>query len=139
VSPLLGRLPPTGRLREVAEGLRAPRLYFPALVGGLVFMAGHVMALKLVLDGLGVEVSLAGIAFASLASVLSAVVIPSPAGTFGAMESGFAAGLALDGVPLALGVASGAIVHLLTTIVCGAGALPLSLQSAGEQKVDGRG
>ena len=128
-APLARFLPEGSRRREVALGLRAPRLYFPAFGFGLLFMAGHLAGLYLLITGLGVTVSVAGIAFATLASVLSAAVIPSPAGTFGSMEGGFAAGLALDGVAPALGVVVGAVVHILSTGVTGLIAAPLSLQS----------
>lgn len=54
-------------------------------------------------------------------------MIPSPAGTFGPYESGFAAALALDGLPLATGAILGGILHLLTTLAAGATGLPFFL------------
>ena len=86
------------------------------------------MITREVVNLLGLTPSLPALAFASLASVLSAAVLPSPAGTFGPMESGFAAGLALEGVPLVLGATVTGAVHLLTTIACGIVGLPLLLQ-----------
>jgi len=116
---------------ELAEGLRvareSPRAYLLAFGGALGFLAGHFAALALLFAALGLTPSLAALAVASLASVLSAAVLPSPAGTFGPMESGFAAGLALEGVPLALGAAATAAVHLLTTAASGLVGLPLLL------------
>lgn len=116
-------------LGELAEGLRvareAPGAYLLAFAGAVAFLAGHFAALTLLFSALGLTPSLPALAFASLASVLSAAVLPSPAGTFGPMESGFAAGLALEGVPLALGATVTGAVHLLTTIACGVVGLPL--------------
>lgn len=118
-------------LGELAEGLRvareAPRVYLLAFAGAIAFLAGHFAALALLFAALGLTPSLAVLAVASLASVLSAAVLPSPAGTFGPMESGFAAGLALEGVPLALGATVTGAVHLLTTLACGVVGLPLLL------------
>jgi uncharacterized membrane protein YbhN (UPF0104 family) len=119
-------------LDELAEGLRvareAPRAYLLAFAGAVAFLAGHFVALALLFSALGLTPSLPALAFASLASVLSAAVLPSPAGTFGPMESGFAAGLALEGVPLALGATVAGAVHLLTTLACGVVGLPLLLR-----------
>ena len=116
-------------LGELAGGLRvareAPGAYLLAFAGAVAFLAGHFAALTLLFSALGLTPSLPALAFASLASVLSAAVLPSPAGTFGPMESGFAAGLALEGVPLALGATVTGAVHLLTTIACGVVGLPL--------------
>lgn len=116
-------------LGELAEGLRvareAPGAYLLAFAGAVAFLAGHFAALTLLFSALGLTPSLPALAFASLASVLSAAVLPSPAGTFGPMESGFAAGLALEGVPLALGATVTGAVHLLTTLACGVVGLPL--------------
>lgn len=121
-------------LAELADGLRvareAPRTYLLAFAGAITFLAGHFAALALLFAALGLTPSLASLAVASLASVLSAAVLPSPAGTFGPMESGFAAGLALEGVPLALGAAATGAVHLVTTLACGLVGLPLLLRRA---------
>lgn len=122
-------------LDELAEGLRvareAPRAYLLAFAGAVAFLAGHLGALALLFAALGLSPSLAVLAVASLASVLSAAVLPSPAGTFGPMESGFAAGLALEGVPLVLGATVTGAVHLLTTVACGVVGLPLLLRRGG--------
>ena len=119
-------------LAELAAGLRvareSPRAYLLAFGGAVAFLAGHFAALALLFAALGLSPSLAVLAVASLASVLSAAVLPSPAGTFGPMESGFAAGLALEAVPLPLGAAASAAVHLLTTVACGLVGLPLLLR-----------
>ncbi len=116
-------------LSEMADGLQvahdAPRAYLLAFAGALGFLAAHLAALALLMRALGVPSTVAGLAFASLTSVLSAAVVPSPAGTFGTMESGFAAGLALDGIAPGLGAAAAAIAHVLTTGVCGLLGLPL--------------
>jgi len=129
-------------LAEVAGGLRVareePRAYLLAFAGALAFLAGHFAALALLFAALGLSPSLAALAVASLASVLSAAVRPAPAGTFGPMEGGFAAGLALEGVPLALGAAATGAVHLVTTLACGVVGLPLLLRrSAAAEERDG--
>ncbi len=119
-------------LGELAEGLRvardAPRAYLLAFAGAIAFLAGHFAALTLLFSALGLTPSLPALALASLASVLSAAVLPSPAGTFGPMESGFAAGLALEGIPVVLGATVTGAVHLLTTLACGVVGLPLLLR-----------
>lgn len=119
-------------LAELAEGLRvareAPGAYLLAFAGAVAFLAGHFAALTLLFAALGLTPSLPALAFASLASVLSAAILPSPAGTFGPMESGFAAGLALEGVPLVLGATVTGAVHLLTTLACGLVGLPLLIR-----------
>jgi uncharacterized membrane protein YbhN (UPF0104 family) len=129
---LAGRPRVARGLGELAEGLRvareAPRAYLLAFGGAIAFLAGHFAALALLFAALGLTPSLAVLAVASLASVLSAAVLPSPAGTFGPMESGFAAGLALEGVPLVLGATVTGAVHLLTTLACGVVGLPLLLR-----------
>lgn len=119
-------------LGELAEGLRvardAPRAYLLAFAAAIAFLAGHFAALTLLFSALGLTPSLPALALASLASVLSAAVLPSPAGTFGPMESGFAAGLALEGIPVVLGATVTGAVHLLTTLACGVVGLPLLLR-----------
>ena len=119
-------------LGELAEGLRvardAPRAYLLAFAAAIAFLAGHFAALTLLFAALGLTPSLPALALASLASVLSAAVLPSPAGTFGPMESGFAAGLALEGIPVVLGATVTGAVHLLTTLACGIVGLPLLLR-----------
>ncbi len=124
-------------LGELAVGLRvareSPRAYLLAFGGAVAFLAGHFAALALLFDALGLTPSLAVLAVASLTSVLSAAVLPSPAGTFGPMESGFAAGLALEAIPLPLGAAAATAVHLLTTVACGLVGLPLLLRRGDER------
>jgi uncharacterized membrane protein YbhN (UPF0104 family) len=114
---------------EIAAGLdvaaRRPSLYALGLLLALLFLAAHVAALTLLLSAFGVSVSAAAIAFASLTSTFLSSLVPSPAGTFGPMESGFAAGLAAAGVPLVSGAAYGALLHLVTTAVTGLLSIPL--------------
>ena len=117
---------------KISVAREAPRAYLFAFAGAVAFLAGHFAALALLFSALGLTPSLPALAFASLASVLSAAVLPSPAGTFGPMESGFAAGLALEGVPLALGATVTGAVHLLTTLACGVVGLPLLLRRDGK-------
>ena len=74
--------------------------------------------------GLGLPLHPATLAVALLASITTAAVIPSPAGTFGPYESGFAAAAALDGLPLATGAVLGGLLHLLTTLAAGAVGIP---------------
>ncbi len=130
---LAGKLPAESRRRAVAldaaEGLRVaqekPAAYALALGGSLLFLAGHLAMLWLVMQGLGVKASVAGLAFASLSSILLTQVVPSPAGTFGPMETGFAAALVLDGVSPGTGAAAAAAAHVLATAVAGLLGLPL--------------
>lgn len=137
LSRLVSAFPEGSRRRsaalEMADGLKEarsrPGTYLIATGFGFAFLGGHVLALALIASGLEVPASLAGLAFATLTSVLTAAAIPSPAGTFGPMESGFALGLAWDGVPPALGVVSAAVMHLVTTAVAGLGAAPVLLRS----------
>ncbi len=75
--------------------------------------------------GLGLATSVAGIAVASLASVLSSAAIPSPAGTFGSMETGFTAGLVADGALPGAAVVTAASLHLIATLASGVAAIPL--------------
>jgi uncharacterized membrane protein YbhN (UPF0104 family) len=129
---LAARLPEGSKRRDaaahLAEGLEIARTepgrYALSAAASLAFLGGHLVALTLILRGLGLSASLAGLAFASLTSITTAAVIPSPAGTFGPMESGFAAGLLLDGVPLAEGLLGAALLHLVTTATAGLCGLP---------------
>jgi len=142
VLPLLGgrtlgwiaaKLPEPSRRRaaalEAAEGLRVarekPASYALALAGSFAFLAGHLAMFWLVMQGLGVKATLPGLAFASLSSVLLTQVVPSPAGTFGPMETGFAAALVLDGVSVGTGATAAAAAHVLATAVTGLLGLPL--------------
>jgi uncharacterized membrane protein YbhN (UPF0104 family) len=128
VAWILPRLPAGGRRRaiaeEILEGLsvarRAPGRYVGAAVAAFAFLAVHLAALLVTAKGLGLPLHPATLALALLASITTAAVIPSPAGTFGPYESGFAAAVALDGLPLATGAVLGGLLHLLTTLAAAA-------------------
>jgi len=132
---LVPRLPENSRrhaiAREVAEGLsvarRAPGSYAMATAAAAAFLALHVPALWLTARGLGLPIHPATLLVALFTSIATAAVLPSPAGTFGPYESGFAAATALDGVPLATGAVLGGLLHLLTTLAAGAVGLPFFL------------
>ncbi len=132
---LVPRLPENSRrhaiAREVAEGLsvarRAPGSYAMATAAAAAFLALHVPALWLTARGLGLAIHPATLLVALFTSIATAAVLPSPAGTFGPYESGFAAATALDGVPLATGAVLGGLLHLLTTLAAGAVGLPFFL------------
>ena len=155
--PLLGgkllvwmaeKMPAASRRRAVAldaaEGLRVarekPAAYALALAGSVAFLAGHLAMFWLVMQGLGVKATLPGLAFASFSSVLLTTVVPSPAGTFGPMETGFAAALVLDGVTAGTGAAAAAVAHVLATAVTGLLGLPLlwPLRRKGAEAPPGR-
>jgi uncharacterized membrane protein YbhN (UPF0104 family) len=139
---LVPRLPENSRrraiAREVAEGLsvarRAPRSYAMATAAAAAFLALHVPALWLTARGLGLPIHPATLLVALLTSIATAAVLPSPAGTFGPYESGFAAATALDGVPLATGAILGGLLHLLTTLAAGAVGLPFFLARLRENR-----
>jgi len=132
---LVPRLPENRRrqaiAREVAEGLsvarRAPGSYALAAAAAGGFLSLHVSALWSIARGLGLSIHPATLLVALFTSVATAAVIPSPAGTFGPYESGFAAAAALDGVPLATGAVLGGLLHVLTTLAAGAVGLPFFL------------
>jgi uncharacterized membrane protein YbhN (UPF0104 family) len=132
---LVPRLPENSRrhaiAREVADGLsvarRAPGSYAMATAAAAAFLALHVPALWLTARGLGLPIHPATLLVALFTSIATAAVLPSPAGTFGPYESGFAAATALDGVPLATGAVLGGLLHLLTTLAAGAVGLPFFL------------
>jgi uncharacterized membrane protein YbhN (UPF0104 family) len=127
VAWLVPRLPEGGRRRAVAEEIleglavarRAPGRYLGAALAAFAFLALHLAALFTTAKGLGLPLHPATLAVALLASITTAAVIPSPAGTFGPYESGFAAAAALDGLPLATGAVLGGLLHLLTTFAAG--------------------
>jgi hypothetical protein len=135
VAWLVPRLPEGGRRRAVAEEIleglavarRAPGRYLGAALAAFVFLALHLAALFVTAKGLGLPLHPATLAVALLASITTAAVIPSPAGTFGPYESGFAAAAALDGLPLATGAVLGGLLHLLTTLAAGGVGLPFFL------------
>jgi uncharacterized membrane protein YbhN (UPF0104 family) len=132
---LVPRLPENSRrhaiAREVAEGLsvarREPGSYAMATAAAAAFLALHVPALWLTARGLGLPIHPATLLVALFTSIATAAVLPSPAGTFGPYESGFAAATALDGVSLATGAVLGGLLHLLTTLAAGAVGLPFFL------------
>ncbi len=127
-------------MKELAEGLgvgrRNPGAYGLACLFSVAFLAGHVAAIQLMLRGLGIVSPPSALAFATLTSVLSAALILSPVGSFGSMESGFAAGLALDGVPIVLGTLGGAAVHLITAATAGLLGLPFFLAQRPARPLD---
>jgi uncharacterized membrane protein YbhN (UPF0104 family) len=98
-----------------------------AAAAAAAFLALHVPALSLAASGLGFPMRPATLLVALFTSIATAAVLPSPAGTFGPYESGFAAAAALDGFPLATGAVLGGLLHLLTTLASGAVGLPFFL------------
>jgi len=132
---LVPRLPENSRrhaiAREMAEGLsvarRAPGSYAMATAAAAAFLSLHVPALWLTARGLGLPIHPAPLLVALFTSIATAAVLPSPAGTFGPYESGFAAAAALEGVPLATGAILGGLLHVLTTLAAGAVGLPFFL------------
>lgn len=128
VAWLAPRLPEGGKRRAVAEEIleglavarRTPERYLGATLAAFAFLALHLAALFVTAKGLGLPLHPATLAVALLASITTAAVIPSLAGTFGPYESGFAAAAALDGLPLATGAVLGGLLHLLTTLAAGA-------------------
>jgi uncharacterized membrane protein YbhN (UPF0104 family) len=143
---LLPRFPGNSRrhafAREVAEGLsvarRAPGSYALAAGAAVVFLALHVGALWLTARGLGFPIHPATLLVALFTSIATAAVLPSPAGTFGPYESGFAAAAALDGFPLAAGAILGGLLHLLTTLAAGLVGLPFLLSRLRENRASRR-
>jgi uncharacterized membrane protein YbhN (UPF0104 family) len=146
LASLVPRLPEGGRrkaiAREVAEGLsvarREPGSYALAAAAAGAFLALHVPALWLTARGLGLSIHPAALSVALFTSIATAAVLPSPAGTFGPYESGFAAALALDGIPLAGGAILGGCLHLLTTLAAGLTGLPFLLSRLRENRASGR-
>jgi hypothetical protein len=142
LASLVPRLPEGGRrqaiAREVAEGLsvarREPGSYALAAASAGAFLALHVPALWLTARGLGLPIHPATLAVALLTSIATAAVLPSPAGTFGPYESGFAAALALDGISLAGGAILAGCLHLLTTLAAGLTGLPFLLSRLRENR-----
>jgi uncharacterized membrane protein YbhN (UPF0104 family) len=135
LASLVPRLPAGGRrqaiAREVAEGLSVareePGSYALAAAAASAFLVLHIPALWLTARGLGLTIRPATLAVALFTSIATAAVLPSPAGTFGPYESGFAATVALDGIPLAEGAILGGCLHLLTTLAAGLTGLPFLL------------
>lgn len=143
---LLPRLPEGSRRRraalELVAGLRVAReepwAYLLALSGALTHLTIHILGLKTVLSGLGLEVSFGTLAFSALASVLTAALIPSPAGTFGSAETGFAGALVLDGIPVPLGVAAGAAAHVSMVLAAGLAGLPIAWEILARRRAPDR-
>ena len=136
VERLAPRLPEGSRRRafadELALGLavarRAPARYAGAALAAFAFLGLHLAALGITARGLGLPLHPAVLAVALLASITTAAVLPSPAGTFGPYESGFAGAAAVaGGLPLAAGAVLGGLLHLLTTLAAGAAGLPFLL------------
>ena len=144
---LVPRLPASSRrqavAREVAEGLSvargAPGSYALAAAAAAGFLALHVPALWLTARGLGFSIHPATLLVALFTSIATAAVLPSPVGTFGPYESGFAAAAALDGLSLAAGAVLGGLLHLLTTLVAGLAGLPFLVGRLRENRASGRG
>jgi len=143
---LVPKLPAGGRLqaiaREVAEGLavarREPGSYALAAAAAGAFLTLHVPSLWLTARGLGLPIHPAALLVALFASIATAAVLPSPAGTFGPYESGFAAAAALGGIPLAGGAVLGGCFHLLTTLAAGLTGLPFLVGRLRENRASGR-
>ncbi len=143
---LVPRLPGDSRrqelAREVAEGLsvarRSPGSYALAAGAAAAFLALHVPALWLTARGFGLPIHPAALLIALFSSIATAAVLPSPAGTFGPFESGFAAAAALDGFPLASGAALGGLLHLLTTAAAALTGLPFFLRRLRENRLSRR-
>jgi uncharacterized membrane protein YbhN (UPF0104 family) len=135
---LAARFPDGSRRRrfaaEIGEALRVaherPRAYFASVAAAGGASAIQVGALWLMLAGLRVAVSPAAVAFSAVSAALISNAIPSPLGNFGTSESGFTAGLFLDGVPLPLGFVSAALIHLLSTATAGLVGSPFLLGRA---------
>jgi len=146
LASLVARLPAGGRrqavAQEVAEGLsaarREPGSYALAAAAAGAFLALHVPALWFLAMGLGLPVHPAALLVALFTSIATAAVLPSPAGTFGPYESGFAAAAALDGIPLAGGAVLGGCLHLLTTLAAGLTGLPFLVWRLRENRASGR-
>jgi len=129
---IAARLPEGSRrgrfARELSGALgiarERPRRYLAAVGAAATFSALQIAAASLMLLGLGIAVSPGGVAVALFSSALVSSTVPSPVGNFGPTESGFAAGLALAGVPLHVGLVAAGILHLLSTLSAGVAAIP---------------
>ena len=146
LASLAAKLPAESRRQaiahEVAEGLSVARLepgsYVLAAAAAGAFLGLHVPALWLTARGLGLPIHPAALLVALFTSIATAAVLPSPAGTFGPYESGFAAAAALDGIPLAGGAVLGGCLHLLTTLAAGLTGLPFLVGRLRENRASGR-
>ncbi len=136
---LAARLPEGSRrarfAREAAEALlvarESPGRYLAAVSAAAACTAIQVVAVTLMLRGLGIGVSPGGIAVALFFSALTSSAIPSPVGNFGPTETGFTAGLALAGVAFPVGVVAAGILHLLSTLSAGLAGLPFLVRRGG--------
>ncbi|MFI5181295.1 MAG: lysylphosphatidylglycerol synthase domain-containing protein [Thermoanaerobaculia bacterium] len=136
---LAARLPEGSRrgrfAREMAEALlvarERPRRYLAAVAAASACTVLHVVAVSLMLRGLGIEVSPGSVAVALFFSAAASTAIPSPVGNFGPTETGFTAGLALAAVPLPLGLVAAGILHLLSTLSAGLAGLPFLVRHGG--------
>ncbi len=132
---LAGRFPEGSRRKrlvtEIGEALRVaherPRDYLAAVASAAGCSLVQVGALWLMLTGFRVVASPGAVAFAVFSAALVSSTIPSPVGTFGPTESGFTAALALEGVPVPLGLVTAALLHLVTTATAGLVGLPFLL------------
>jgi uncharacterized membrane protein YbhN (UPF0104 family) len=127
------RLAPSSRLfrlaRDLAEGLgiaqQRPAAYAASFVMGVLYLVLHLAGIRMVLEALGFPISIALVAAATVASVTAATMLPSPAGTFGSSEAGFASALAAAGIPIATGFVLASAVHLAIVATSCFLALPL--------------
>ncbi len=134
IGRLAGRLSERRQLRRIALGVRdgleavkeRPRDYFAAFLFSLAYQASVIAGVYWILAGLGWKTPLAVVSVAMFLSATSAL-LPSPAGTFGSTEAGFAAGLTLAGIPLAEGVLAGTAAHVAVVLAAGLCALPILL------------
>ena len=137
---LAGRFPDGSRgarlAREVSDALlvarQSPRRYLAAVTMAAATTAMHVGAIFLMLRGLRIDVSLAGIALALFLSALAFSSIPSPFGNFGPAETGFTAGLTLAGIPVPVGLVASVILHVLLTLSSGLAGLPFLVRYGGK-------
>jgi hypothetical protein len=143
LAALAPRLPEGSRRRafadELAAGLavarREPARYAGAALAAFAFLGLHLAAIWTTARGLGLPLDLAALAVVLLASIATAAVLPSPAGTFGPYESGFAAAAAAAaGMPLAAGAVLGTLLHLLTTLAAGVVGFPFLLERLRENR-----
>jgi uncharacterized membrane protein YbhN (UPF0104 family) len=92
---------------------------------GVLYLVLHLAGIRMVLEALGFPISIALVAAATVASVTAATMLPSPAGTFGSSEAGFASALAAAGIPIATGFVLASAVHLAIVATSCFLALPL--------------
>ncbi|MCK6680962.1 MAG: flippase-like domain-containing protein [Thermoanaerobaculia bacterium] len=114
---------------ELIQGLEIaraePMAYLASFVAGVLYLGCHLGGAKLVLAALGFPIPIALVAAATVASVTAATAVPSPAGTFGSSEAGFAAVLAVTRIPLATGFVLASAVHVAIVGTSALVALPI--------------